>query len=183
LDAQSSVVLNSAGTEYDAMSGGLVSRWALNGSSLGSVSLSGFGSQNSENTYPADRGLAAAGGYWLTYSNGFLSAWDASGNRVDQTTLVGAGTTFDSHLSFSYTNGMAFVVDTSNSWWRGYDIGLKGPVIPEPASMAIWAAGGLCAAGAAALRRRRTLRTATRRARWSEENRNAILAVIHVDRG
>jgi hypothetical protein len=57
----------------------------------------------------------------------------------------------------------------------------RGDIIPEPGTLVIWGLGGLCAAAGAALRRRRTQRTATR-ARWSGETRNAILAVIHADR-
>ena len=41
LNSQSSVVLNGAGTEFDAMSGGVVSRWSTNGTYLGIVNLIG----------------------------------------------------------------------------------------------------------------------------------------------
>jgi len=71
-------------------------------------------------------GIAAAGGYWLTYSNRMLSAWDTDGNRVDTTELLNAGTSFDAHFSFSYANGMVFIVDGPGGSWRGYDVGL-GP--------------------------------------------------------
>ena len=54
--------------------------------------------------------------------------------------------------------------------------------IPEPGTLAIWGVGGLCAAGAAALSRRRKA-SRSRPARWSDETRNAIFAVIERDRG
>jgi hypothetical protein len=123
LDPQSSVVLNGAGTEYDATSGGVVSRWSTNGSYLGSIKLQGFGSVSGETTSPQSRGLAAFGNVWLTYNGGgVVSAWDFSGNRVFQTVLPGAGTSFDSDYSFSYCNGKVFIVDVAGGKWRGYDI-------------------------------------------------------------
>jgi hypothetical protein len=67
-----------------------------------------------------NRGVAGAGDYWFTYSNGFVSAWDAGGNRVDQATLTGAGTSFDSHFSFSYANGRFWIVDAPGGAWRGF---------------------------------------------------------------
>ena len=123
LDPQSSVVLNGAGTEYDAMSGGVVSRWSTNGTYLGSIKLQGFGSVSGETTSPQNRGLAAFGNVWLTYNGGgVVSAWDSSGNRMFQTVLPGAGTSFDSDYSFSYCNGKVFIVDVAGGKWRGYDI-------------------------------------------------------------
>ncbi len=123
LDLQSSVVLNGAGTEFIAMSGGVVSLWSTNGTYLGNVSLQGFGAVSGENSSPQNRGIAAVGGFWLTYSgNGVLSVWDTSGNRVMQSALAGAGVNFDSAYSFSYCNGKVFVVDASSGPWRGYDV-------------------------------------------------------------
>jgi hypothetical protein len=54
-------------------------------------------------------------------------------------------------------------------------------VIPEPGTLVIWGVGGLCAAGAAAMGRRRKAGP-QKRARWSDETRNAILSVLHADR-
>jgi hypothetical protein len=123
LDPQSSVVLNGAGTEYDAISGGVVSRWSTNGTYLGSVNLQGFGSVGGENIFPQSRGLAAFGNFWLTYNGaGILSAWDDNGNRVFQTALPGAGTSFDSDFSFSCCNGKVFIVDVAGGAWRAFDI-------------------------------------------------------------
>ncbi len=139
LDAQSSVVLNGAGTEYIAMNAGVVQRWSLAGAFLGSVSLLGYGSLGSEGIYPQNRGIAAVGNYWLTYSGGTLSGWDSSGNRVDTAILNGAGTSFDSHFSLSYANGKVFIVDQAGGNWRGYDV--VEPV-PEPST---YLAGALLA--------------------------------------
>ncbi len=126
LDVQSAVVLNSDRTAYIAMSAGTVSQWDSTGTFLGTVALSGYGTMFGESAYPNNRGIAAAGGYWLTYSNRMLSAWDTDGNRVDTTELLNAGTSFDAHFSFSYANGMVFIVDGPGGSWRGYDVGL-GP--------------------------------------------------------
>jgi hypothetical protein len=52
------------------------------------------------------------------------------------------------------------------------------PQVPEPGTLVIWGVGGLCAAGAAAMRRRRKAGP-QKRARWSDETRNAIFAVVH----
>lgn len=125
LDQQSAVVLNSDGTEYIAMAGGTVSQWDSTGTFLGTVALLGYGTMFGEQNYPNNRGIAAAGGYWLTYSNRMLSAWDDQGNRVDTTELLNAGTGFDSHFSFSYANGMVFIVDGAGGVWRGYNVGLS----------------------------------------------------------
>jgi hypothetical protein len=64
-------------------------------------------------------------------------------------------------------------------WLTVLEPSLQPPpeVVPEPSTLVIWGVGGLCAAAGAALRRRRTARTA-RRARWSDETRNAVFAVI-----
>jgi hypothetical protein len=128
LDAQAAVVWNAAGTELVAMIGdnassATVSRWTPQGTFIASFTLQGF-AQNSENTYPANRGILAAGNYYLTYSNGTLSAWDGTGKRVSSTKLNGAGTGFDSHFSLSYAQKKVFVVDAAGGTWRGYDVGL-----------------------------------------------------------
>ena len=123
LDPQSSVVLNGGGTEFDAMSGGVVSRWNTNGAYLGSVNLQGFGLASGENDYPKNRGLAAIGNIWLTYNGGgILSGWDYSGHRLFQTVLPGAGTNFDSNFSFSCCNGKVFIVDAAGGLWRAFDV-------------------------------------------------------------
>jgi hypothetical protein len=122
-DPQASVVLNGTGTEFNAMSSGVVSRWSTNGTYLGAVNLIGYGTVNGENVYPQNRGLAAMGNFWLTYNGGsILSIWNTAGNRITQVTLPGAGATFDSSFSFSYCNGKVFIVDIAGGTWRGYDL-------------------------------------------------------------
>jgi hypothetical protein len=166
-DAQSAVTLGGGGSFYMALIGGTgtVQRWDLAGNALSSVVLSGFGSMFGENVYPQNRGIADADGYWLTYSNGNLSAWDATtGNRLDTATLVAGGSSFDSNFSISFANCRAFVVDGAGGTWRGYDVlgqgaaeecpGPTGPgaVTPEPITMTLMGTG---LAGIAAARRRR----------------------------
>ena len=41
---------------------------------IGTIVLQGFGNMNNENQQPQNRGLVKAGGYYLTYSGGILSA-------------------------------------------------------------------------------------------------------------
>jgi hypothetical protein len=144
LDSQSSVVFNGAGTEFLAMNNGVVSRFNLSGSLLGTVNLSGWGS-NSEGNYPQNRGIAAAGDYWFTYTGvgtggGTLSVWDTSGNRIGSTVLLGAGNTFASNFSLSLANGRIFVIDDTAGTWRGYKIG-DFSAIPEPGTWALLGAG------------------------------------------
>lgn len=151
---QSAVVFNSAGTELLAATGGVVYRWDVAGSALPSVTLNGFGALNNEGDYPQHRGVAAAGGYWLTYSEGVLSAWNpATGDRLDTTVLTGAGTSFDSHFSLSYANGRVFVADGPGGTWRGYNVGFVPAAVPEPGSLALAGAGAAGLLGAR-LRRR-----------------------------
>src|SRR5262249_24115077 len=81
-----------------------------------------------ENNYPQDRGIAALGNNWLTYSNGTLSVWDQTGNRIGTTTLVGAGTSFDSHFSLSEANDKVFIVTQASGTWDGYAVQLGGTI-------------------------------------------------------
>ncbi|MBI4704243.1 MAG: hypothetical protein HY744_24295 [Deltaproteobacteria bacterium] len=74
--------------------------------------------------YPQDRGVAAVKGFYFTYANGVLSAWDDKGTRIDTAKLNGAGSSFDSHFSLSYAQGKIWVVDGGGQTWRGYNIGL-----------------------------------------------------------
>lgn len=159
LDPQAAVVLNSAGTEYMAMSGGRVYRWSRSGVFLSSVALQGFGASGGEGLYPNNRGLAAWNGYWLTFADQVLSAWDPSGQRVDTTTLQQAGMSADAGFSFSVANGMFFVED--GGVWRGYGTApamqplSQGSEVPEPAAWLLGAAG----IGAIAILRRRARRS------------------------
>jgi hypothetical protein len=130
LDPQASVVMNGAGTEYDAVSNGVVSRWDPDGNFIGSVVLQGFGSLNGETAGTTQaHSLAAFGNFWLTYNGaGIVSAWDMFGHRLANCTLLGAGTNNDSDFSFSYANGKVFIADMGGGTWRGYDVGSSGQV-------------------------------------------------------
>lgn len=129
LDSQSSVVLNGAGTEYIAMSAGVLSRWDPEGNYLGSVNLQGFGSVAGETNVPQNHAISAFGDFWLTYNGaGILSVWDTTGIRLTKINLSGAGNSAESSWAFSYCNGKAFVVDSSVGSWRGFDVGSAGRV-------------------------------------------------------
>jgi len=137
-DAQSAVVMNSGFTEYLARTGTLLQRWDLAGNALASVTLSA----NPCPAYPEERGLAAAGGYLLTYCGQTVYAYDSLGALIDQATLVGAGTGFDSYFSYSFANGKFWVVDRAGGAWRGYDIGLgNGGPVPEPGVLVLLGLG------------------------------------------
>lgn len=122
LDDQSAVVWDDVNAEFIAHSGGTVTRWDENGALIGEVVLDGFGELDGENDGIASRGIAVACGYYLTYYNGLLSAWDVDGNRLAFTTLNGAGTSGDSYYSYSYAQGLFFVNDGAGGNWRGYDV-------------------------------------------------------------
>jgi len=76
----------------------------------------------------------------------------------------------------AWNSGLQFPGDPNSAFIPVPDTGFDPdpPVVPEPGTLVIWGLGGLCAAGAAALRRRKV-----KQARWSEETRNAIFAVVH----
>ncbi len=135
LDNQSSVVMNEDG-QYVAMKSGNVTVWDATGAFDYTFTLNGF-----SGSYPYDRGIAVAEDYLFTYYNQTLSAWDYAGNLLDQTTLAGAGTSFDSYFSLSYANDHIFVVDYARGLWRGYDIGLSTQRIPEPGTLALLGLG------------------------------------------
>ena len=114
LNAQASVVMNGAGTEYIAVLDGAVSRWDPVGSSLSTVTLQGYGSVSGETSGSTQaRGIAAFGNFWLTYNGaGIVSVWDTFGNRRANITLSGAGTSSSSDYSFWSCNGKVFIVDS-----------------------------------------------------------------------
>jgi hypothetical protein len=121
LDAQAAIAWDADQQQFVAQNMGTVTRWSSAGTLAGTVTLSGYG-QMGENVYPQNRGIAWACGHYLTYSNGVLSAWNGQGVRVAQTTLVGAGASFDSHFSYSYAQEKFFVVDQAGGSWRAYDV-------------------------------------------------------------
>ena len=128
LAADSSLAMTADGAEFLGLANGTVSRWSSTGASLGSVALAGFGTDGTvpgESLVPQNARIAVASdGAILTYSNGMLSVWDrTTGARVRTVTLVGAGTTVQSHYSFSYANGMVWILDDTGQSWRGYGIG------------------------------------------------------------
>ena len=149
LDDQSSVVFNGSGTEFIALNNGIVSRWFVDGTFLGSVSLVGFGSVSGETGSPQNRGVTAAGDYWLTYNgNGILSVWDDTGMRVAQATLQDIGTSYDSAFGFSYCNGKVFAVDSGGGTWRGYDVCAQST--PTPPAISVQPANQTAIAGGTA---------------------------------
>src|SRR5450755_4406205 len=54
----------------EVRSGPTVTRWDVHGRLIGTVQLIGFGSVGKESAYPQNRGIAAHGPHWFTYSDG-----------------------------------------------------------------------------------------------------------------
>ena len=119
------VVWNETGTELVAQNAGTVLRWMPDGTSLPSVALQGYGT-GGENGYGDSTHILVASGYYLTYSDGIISAWTKAGVRVKSANLTASfGGAFPEY-SFSYANGLVWLTDGSNGGgtWRGYDLGL-----------------------------------------------------------
>lgn len=147
LDAQSSVVFNK-NNEFVAMENGNVNVWNASGNLTSSFTLTGY-----SGTYPQNRGIISVGDFLVTYKDQLLSAWDYSGNLVDQAALVGAGTSFDSYFSLSYANDRVFINDNAGQTWRGYNIGIGANDIPEPNILMLFA---LAVAGIAISKRKKS---------------------------
>jgi hypothetical protein len=120
LDAQSNVVWDPSEGTFIANTNGTVNCWDDAGAFVGFVPLSGI-----DTAYPQGRGIATTpDGCWYTYANGTITSWDkATGTALDTATLNLAGNSFDSHFSFSYTNGHFWVLDFQGGTWRGYPVG------------------------------------------------------------
>jgi hypothetical protein len=143
LDNQSSVVINSAGTEFIAQNGGAVSRWGIDGNYIGSVTLDGY-----SGSYPDDRGIVSIGNYYGTYADGQFSLWGISGTLLDTALMLDSGGGFDTEFSLSYANDMLFLIDDAGGTWRGYELN----IVPIPA--AVWLFGSALA-GLGFIRRRK----------------------------
>jgi hypothetical protein len=126
LDAQSSVVWDAPNSQFLAMYAGRVDRWNGSGTWLGQTTLSGYGTSGTESSSPQNRGIATVDGCWLTYESQKLHVWTTAGARSDTVTLTSAGTSSDSYYSFSYANGLVWVLDSAFGTWRGYDVGAIG---------------------------------------------------------
>jgi hypothetical protein len=125
LDGQAAVVWDATHSHFIGQKDGTVRRWAANGAALSNVTLTGYGTLNQEGDYPNDRGIAVSMGFYLTYSNGVLSAWDDQGTRIDTTLLNGTTSSYEEHFSISYAHGKVWVVSAnSGGTWRGYDVGI-----------------------------------------------------------
>lgn len=135
LNPNAKLLLGPDGTTLHSLMFGAVFHYdADTGVNTGFTALTGFGDLNSEADNPQNETLAIADdGTFLTYSNGVLSAWDVLGDRVGTTTLIEAGNTEASHASFSYANGLAFVIEANGGLWRGYDL-----IVPAPATIAVF---------------------------------------------
>jgi len=117
------VVWDANNNEHIALMDGILHRWDSTGQALPNIPFQDFGTMNNEGAYPAGRRVAWANGYYLTYSKQYISAWNNAGIRVASAKLNGAGVTdFDSAWSFSFAQGKAWVVDSSQGSWRGYVI-------------------------------------------------------------
>jgi hypothetical protein len=123
IDSQAQMAWDADRNEFLAHLSGAVSRWDVNGTFRGTVSLVGYGTQGTESSSPQNHGIAWSCGVYLTYDAGVVSAWDTnSGVRLDTATLVGAGTGVDSHFGYSFANRRFFVLDAAGGSWRGYPV-------------------------------------------------------------
>lgn len=113
------VVWDDEADVFIALSQGAVLQWGADGTFVGGVALSGYGTGAGELDFPSTRSLAFGQGCYLTYAEGVLSSWDPQGQRVDTTTLE-AASTFESEVSLSFANGMVFLADGTS--WRGFDV-------------------------------------------------------------
>jgi len=130
LDAQSAVVYDHVRDMFVALTNGVIYRWNDAGTFVDSIPLIGWDVDNpGESAYPQGRGMAVShSGHYLTYHNRILSVWDQAGQRIYTTVLTGAGTSFDSYFSFSYTGpafrGYVYLLDDAAGAWRRWIIGL-----------------------------------------------------------
>lgn len=136
LNPDAKLLMSPDGTTLHSLMFGAIFHYdAATGANTGFTTLDGFGDLNNEDDGPQNETFAIADdGTFLTYSEGVLSAWDASGTRVGTTTLIDAGNSPASHASFSYANGLAFVIEGNNALWRGYDL-----TVPAPGALTLFA--------------------------------------------
>ncbi|HWB76491.1 MAG TPA: hypothetical protein VG755_16100, partial [Nannocystaceae bacterium] len=121
LDDQAAVVFDDDNRYFISHWNGTVSRWDESGAHVDDITLVGWGTQGTENFGIQARGITWACGFFYTYSDGNLSAWDVDGNRVATTVLNGASMSGDAYYSYSIANGLFFVDDGLGGIWRGYD--------------------------------------------------------------
>lgn len=125
VEAQAAVVWDDTRSRFVSNNYGVVQRWDASGTPDTDVELVGYGSLGSEAAYPQGRHLAVVGALYATYTEGTLSLWNpVTGERLTTTTLTGAGTTFGSHFSASYANGMVWIIDDTSGTWRAFDVPL-----------------------------------------------------------
>ncbi len=119
VDSQASVSYRSDGDEFVAHNGATLRRWKFSdGSALPSVTLTGYGLDAGESGINAVRG-AYASGFFFTYANGVVSAWDPNtGVRLGRGTLTGADLGANGSYSFSYANGSLWVASTGRAFKR-----------------------------------------------------------------
>lgn len=157
-DGNGKIVLNSTGTGFVGHYNGRLEFWDLAGNETGTLALGACGCY-ATNTFPSDVQTAINGDYLLDYApsstpgaDGILYAFSLNtGELVDQTTLKGAGTGYDSLYGSSYANGYFFVADSRDANILGYQIGSFG--VPEPTTWTMLILG--MGAMGLALRRRR----------------------------
>jgi hypothetical protein len=124
LDPYAAVGFDQTRREFIALNpSGFVDRWAESGVHLGSVQLKEYGAINGEDGAPQNTQVAWGCDHYLTYSGGYLSAWDTTtGERISTTLLSRAGTSSDSHQSMSFSNDRAYVIDKNGGLWNGYPV-------------------------------------------------------------
>jgi hypothetical protein len=135
---QAPVILSPDGTQYASRVGDTINFWSvIDGSWQSALTLSGYGTVSGEVPSGNDQtnlDLAVYGAYYLTYLEGSdeVFAWDTSGNRVGNLTLLNNSSA--TAYSFSYSNGYLFT--NGGGEYRGY--ALAPPVAaPEPGTLAM----------------------------------------------
>lgn len=156
---QSPIILSAAGDEYLSMARGIVYRWSLDGSFIGTRTLVGFGAADGLGNSSYDVRIANLGSNWVTYNAGTrtLSLWNPSSGARMGTTLFSDAISSSYDFSVSTTADGRVWVGQGDRLEYGYSvsqIAAELTAAPEPSS-AILLASGLAGVFGAVRRKRK----------------------------